>query len=121
MVRVTSGPATRAKHQKIRQATKGYRGKNHTVFRIANQAFIKAGQHAYRGRKQKKRDFRQLWITRINIALRNRGEKYSTMMHRWMHARVDLDRKTLSELAINYPAIFDKLVTLGQSTTPLQA
>ena len=114
MVRVTSGTTRHARHNKVRKATKGYRGKNHTVFRIAHQAFMKAGMHAYVGRKQKKRDFRRLWITRISNALRAQGLRYSSMKNQWLHAKMDIDRKNLSELAVNYPEVFNKVVEAGQ-------
>ncbi|MCF7847082.1 MAG: 50S ribosomal protein L20 [Candidatus Gracilibacteria bacterium] len=114
MVRVNSGTTAHARHKKVRQATKGYRGKNHTTFRLAMQAMMKAGLHAYRGRKQKKRDFRRLWITRISTALRNRGFRYSEVKNGWLHARMEVDRKNLSEIAVQYPSVFDKLVDVAQ-------
>ena len=73
MVRVSSATVTKARHNKVRKATKGYRGKRHSTFRGAMQAYMKAGEHAYKGRKQKKRDFRRLWITRLSTALRAMG------------------------------------------------
>lgn len=110
MVRVNTSTASKARHNKVRKATKGYRGKNHTTFRLGMQAFLKAGQNAYIGRKQKKRDFRKLWITRISNALRAQGLKYSVMKNKWLHAKMDVDRKNLSELAVNYPEVFNKIV-----------
>ncbi len=110
MVRVKGGVAARNRHKKIRKATKGYRGKNHSTYRLGMQAYLKAGQHAYVGRKQKKRDFRRLWITRISAALRAQGLKYSVMKNNWLHALMHVDRKQLSELAMNYPAVFDQIV-----------
>lgn len=115
MVRVKGGVASRNRHKKIRAATKGYRGKNHTTYRLAHQAYMKAGMHAYVGRKQKKRDFRALWITRLSIALRAMGTRYSLMKNQWLHAKVEIDRKNLSELAVNYPAVFEKVVAFGQN------
>ncbi len=114
MVRVKGGPAARARHKKIRKATKGYRGKNHTTFRLGMQAHMKAGLHAYVGRKLKKREFRRLWIGRLSNVLRTMGTNYSTMKNQWLHARVEIDRKNLSELAVNYPAVFEKIVEFGQ-------
>jgi len=114
MVRITGGPASRARHKKIRRATKGYRGKNHSTFRLAKQAFMKAGTHAFVGRKQKKRDFRRLWILRISAALRQKNLRYSQIKNKWLHAKMEIDRKNLSELAINFPKIFDKIVEIAQ-------
>ncbi len=116
MVRVKGGPASRARHTKIRRETKGYRGKNHTIFKLAKQAWMKAGLHAFVGRKQKKRDFRRLWITRISNALRAQGLRYSEIKNKWLHARMDVDRKNLSELAINYPKVFQKIVDVAVNT-----
>lgn len=116
MVRVTGGPASRARHTKIRRETKGYRGKNHSIFRLAKQAWMKAGLHAFVGRKQKKRDFRRLWITRISGALRAQGLRYSEIKNLWLHARMEVDRKNLSELAISYPKVFEKIVEVAKNT-----
>lgn len=114
MVRVTNGSTTHARHAKVRKATKGYRGKNNTVFRLAKQAQMKAGLHAYVGRKQKKRDFRQLWIARISAALRAMGLRYSEIKNKWLHAKMDIDRKNLSELAVNHPQVFEKVVEVAK-------
>ncbi len=110
MVRVKGGVASRNRHKKVRAATKGYRGKRHSTFRLGMQAMMKAGTHAYIGRKQKKRDFRRLWITRISTALRAMGLRYSEVKNQWLHAKMDIDRKNLSELAANYPKVFEKVV-----------
>ena len=115
MVRVKGGVASRNRHKKILKATKGYRGKRSTTFRMAMQAYMKAGTNAYVGRKQKKRDFRRLWISRISIALREKGLRYSEVKNQWLHAQMEVDRKNLSELAINYPAIFDKIIGVAKS------
>lgn len=114
MVRVKGGVASRNRHKKVRAATKGYRGKNHTTFRLGNQAMMKAGMHAYVGRKEKKRTWRRLWISRISIALRNMGLRYSEIKNKWLHARVELDRKSLSELAVNYPKVFENVVEVAK-------
>jgi len=116
MVRVTGGTAAHARHKKVRKAAKGYRGKRHSTFRMAMQAVMKAGMHAYVGRKQKKRDFRRLWITRISAALRNMGLRYSQVKNQWLHARMEIDRKNLSELAVNYPAVFEKVVDVAKKS-----
>ena len=76
---------------------------------------MKAGLHAFVGRKQKKRDFRRLWITRISNALRAQGLRYSEIKNKWLHARMDVDRKNLSELAINYPAVFQQVVEVAKN------
>jgi len=114
MVRVTAGPATRRRHKKILTSTKGYRASFSRVFKMAKQANMRAGRHAYIGRKQKKRTFRALWITRISAALRARGLNYSTAKNKWLHARMEIDRKNLSEIAGNYPAVFDKIVDIAR-------
>ncbi|MCF7812474.1 50S ribosomal protein L20 [Candidatus Gracilibacteria bacterium] len=114
MVRITGGPASRARHNKVRKATKGYRHKNHTTFKLAQQAHMKAGLHAYVGRKQKKRDFRRLWITRISAALRTMGLRYSEIKNKWLHAHMEIDRKNLSELAVNYPQVFEQVVEVAK-------
>lgn len=120
MVRVTSNPATRDRHRKIRKATKGYRGKNHSTFRLGMQAYMKSGMHAYVGRKQKKRDFRQLWISRISTTLRSMGLRYSDIKNKWLHAQMDVDRKNLSELAIHYPEVFKKVVDVAQKAQKIK-
>jgi large subunit ribosomal protein L20 len=76
---------------------------------------MKAGMHAYVGRKQKKRDFRQLWITRISSALRALGFRYSEIKNQWLHAQMNVDRKNLSELAIQYPQVFEKVVEVARN------
>ena len=113
MVRVKGGVASRNRHKKVLKATKGFRGKRSTVFRLAMQAYMKSGMNAYIGRKQKKRDFRALWITRISTALRAQGLRYSAIKNGWLHARMEVDRKNLSELAISYPEVFNKVVQVG--------
>lgn len=103
MPRVKRGVTAHAKHKKILDAAKGYRGRRKNVFRVATQAVTKAGQYAYRDRRQKKRQFRQLWITRINAAARECGLSYSRFINGLMKAAVEIDRKVLAELAV-----FDK-------------
>lgn len=116
MVRIKGGVASRNRHKKIRKATKGYKGKRHTTFKNAMQAYMKAGKNAYVGRKQKKRDFRRLWISRISAALRMDGNRYSEIKNKWLHARMEIDRKNLSELAVNYPDVFKNVVDLAKKT-----
>ena len=100
MSRVKRGVTAHARHKKILKLAKGYRGARSRVFRVAKQAVIKAGQYAYRDRKQRKRDFRRLWIIRINAAARESGLSYSRMMDGLHKAGVEVDRKMLAELAI---------------------
>ncbi len=114
MVRVKGGVASRNRHKKVLAQTKGFRGKRSTTFKMAMQALMKAGTNAYVGRKQKKRDFRALWIGRISTALRAKGLRYSAVKNGWLHARMEIDRKNLSELAVNYPAVFDKVVEVAK-------
>ncbi len=120
MVRVKGGIAAHARHKKIRKLTKGYRHKNHTTFAWGHQAFMKAGVHAYESRKLKKRDFRKLWIARISATLRQMGLRYSVVKNQWLHAKMEIDRKNLSELAVNYPAVFAKIVEGAKSAKKIQ-
>ena len=103
MSRVKRGVTARARHKKIITLAKGYRGRRKSVYRIAKQAVMKAGQYAYRDRRQRKRQFRTLWIARINAAARNAGMKYSTFMNGLKKAQIEVDRKVLADLAV-----FDK-------------
>ena len=103
MPRVKRGVTAHARHKKILTLAKGYRGRRKSVYRIAKQAVMKAGQYAYRDRRQKKRQFRALWIARINAAAREVGLKYSTFMNGLKKAQVEVDRKVLADLAV-----FDK-------------
>ncbi len=114
MTRVTGGTAAHARHKKVRAQAKGYRSKRSSTFRMAKQAVMKAGMHAYVGRKQKKRDFRRLWITRISAALRAVGLRYSEVKNKWLHAKMEVDRKSLSELAMNFPKVFEKVVEVAK-------
>ena len=101
MARVKGGPRAHARHRKVIKAAKGYYGRRKNCFRTAVQAVEKAGQYAYRDRRAKKRDFRKLWIQRINAAARLHDLKYSTLMHGLKLAGIELDRKSLSEIAIH--------------------
>ena len=103
MPRVKRGVTARARHKKIIALAKGYRGRRKSVYRIAKHAVMKAGQYAYRDRRQRKRQFRALWIARINAAAREVGLKYSTFMNGLKKAQIDVDRKVLADLAV-----FDK-------------
>ena len=103
MPRVKRGVTARARHRKILDAAKGYRGRRKNVYRIAKEAVMKAGQYQYRDRRQRKRQFRALWIARINAGARELGMKYSTLMNGLKKASIEVDRKVLADLAV-----FDK-------------
>ena len=100
MPRVKRGVTAHARHKKILKAAKGYRGARSNVFRVAKQAVIKAGQYAYRDRRQRKRQFRRLWIARINAAARECGLSYSRFMDGLHKTGIEIDRKMLAELAV---------------------
>ena len=110
MARVKRGVTARRRHKKIIGRAKGYYNARRKVFRAAKQAVIKAGQYAYRDRRQKKRHFRTLWITRLSAACRARGINYNRFIPAVIAAGVELNRKMLSELAIADPAAFDAIV-----------
>jgi len=101
MARVKRGVQARRRHKKVLGRAKGYYNARRKVFRVAKQAVIKAGQYAYIGRKLKKRDFRSLWITRINAAARMNGISYSRFMNGLLKAGITLDRKVLADIAVN--------------------
>ncbi len=109
MARVKRGVTARRRHKKILKLAKGYYNARRKVFRVANQAVIKAGQYAYIGRKQKKRNFRSLWITRINAAARMNGLSYSRFMNGMLKAGITLDRKVLADIAVHDSAGFAAL------------
>ncbi|MBS4020726.1 50S ribosomal protein L20 [Azonexus hydrophilus] len=100
MSRVKRGVTARARHKKVLALAKGYRGRRKNVYRIAKQAVMKAGQYQYRDRRQRKRQFRSLWIARINAAARELGMKYSTFMNGLKKANIEVDRKVLADLAV---------------------
>ena len=101
MPRVKRGVTARARHKKVLDQAKGYRGRRKNVYKIAKQAVMKAGQYAYRDRRNKKRDFRRLWIVRINAAARINGMSYSRFMNGLMKAGITLDRKVLADIAVH--------------------
>jgi large subunit ribosomal protein L20 len=109
MPRVKRGVTARARHKKVLDQAKGYRGRRSTVYRIAKEAVMKAGQYAYRDRRQRKRQFRALWIARINAAAREMGLTYSTLMNGLKKAAVEVDRKVLADLAVMDKAAFAKI------------
>ena len=110
MTRIKRGVTTRAKHKRILEQAKGYRGRRKNVFRVANEAVMKAGQYAYRDRRQRKRQFRALWIARINAAARQHGLTYSVFMNGLSRAEIGVDRKVLSDIAIFDKDAFAKIV-----------
>lgn len=115
MARVSAGPASHARHRKVIKAAKGYYGRRKNTFRAANQAVEKAGQYAYRDRRNKKRTFRALWIQRINAAVREHGLTYSRFMSGLRVSGVEVDRKILADLAVHQPEAFQALVTEAQT------
>ena len=110
MPRVKRGVTARARHKKVLALAKGFRGRRGNVFRIAKQAVMKAGQYAYRDRRNRKRVFRRLWIARINAASRELGVTYSKFMAGLKKAQIDIDRKVLADMAVNDPAAFGSIV-----------
>src|ERR1700759_110718 len=119
MPRVKRGVTARARHKKIIKLAKGYRGRRNNVYRIAKQAVMRAGQYAYRDRRNRKRVFRALWIARINAAAREHGITYSRFMNGMNKASIGLDRKVLAELAVNDKPGFAAIV--AQVKTSLNA
>lgn len=116
MPRVKRGVTAHRRHKKILKLAKGYRGSKHKLFRVAKEQVMKSGQYAYIHRRLKKRDFRKLWIARINAAARNNGTTYSRMVHGLKEAGVDINRKMLADLAVNDPQGFTKLVELAKQS-----
>jgi large subunit ribosomal protein L20 len=110
MPRVKRGVTARARHKKVLALAKGYRGRRKNVYRIAKQAVMKAGQYAYRDRRQRKRQFRALWIIRINAAARECGLSYSKFMNGLKRAAIEVDRKVLADLAVFDKAAFGHFV-----------
>ena len=115
MPRVERGVTARARHKKVLDAAKGYRGRRSTVYRIAKEAVMKAGQYAYRDRRQRKRQFRALWIARINAAARELGMNYSNFMNGLKKAEIEVDRKVLADLAVFDKAAFAALANQAKA------
>ena len=115
MPRSVNSVASRARRKKILKQAKGYFGRRKNVFRVAKQAVDKARQYAYRDRRVRKRDFRSLWIQRINAAVRSHGLTYSQFIHGMSKTDLDLDRKILSEIAISDPDTFKNIVDTAKS------
>jgi len=115
MVRVKRGKAGHRRHKKVLRAAKGFRGSRSKTFRAAKETLLRAGAFAYRDRKKKKRDFRRLWILRINAATRSKGLSYSRFIHGLNKAGIKMNRKMISELAIASPEVFDSLVAKAEA------
>ncbi|HAT51628.1 MAG: 50S ribosomal protein L20 [Nitrospirae bacterium] len=120
MPRVKRGVPAHARHKKILKLAKGYRGRNGTCFRIALQKVEKGLKYAYRDRKNRKREFRRLWIARINAGARLSGLSYSRFMHGLAEAGIELDRKVLADLAVSHPEDFARLAQTVKAALPAQ-
>ena len=116
MPRVKRGVTAHARHKKILKLAKGYRGRRNNVYRVAKQAVMKAGQYAYRDRRQRKRQFRALWIARINAAARECGLSYSVFMNGLKKASIEVDRKVLADLAVFDKPAFGKFVDQAKAS-----
>ena len=116
MPRVKRGVTARARHKKVIAQAKGFRGRRKNVFRIAKEAVMKAGQYQYRDRRNKKREFRALWIARINAAVRVVGMTYSVFMNGLKKASIDIDRKVLADLAVYDKAAFGKIAEQAKAS-----
>lgn len=114
MARVKGGTISRARHKKVLDQAKGYFGSKHRLYRTANEQVMHSGKYAFRDRKQKKRDFRKLWITRINAACRQNDISYSKFINGLNKAEIDINRKMLSEIAIDNPKAFTELVSVAK-------
>ncbi|WP_316570921.1 50S ribosomal protein L20 [Neobacillus sp. YIM B06451] len=114
MPRVKGGTVTRKRRKKVLKLAKGYFGSKHTLYKVANQQVMKSLMYAYRDRRQKKRDFRKLWITRINAAARINGLSYSRLMHGLKLAGIEVNRKMLAELAVSDAAAFAELANAAK-------
>jgi len=115
-VRVKGGPQTQRRHKKVLAVTKGQRGTKHRLYKRANEAMMKSLGYAYRDRRVRKRNFRRLWITRINAAARQSEMSYSQFMHGLKQAGVELDRKALADIAVNDASSFQQLVEIAKGT-----
>ncbi len=115
-MRVKTGPRTRQRHSKILRETKGYWGTRHTLFRRANEAWMKAGFYAYRDRRNRRREIHRLWITRINAAARLHGMSYSSLVHGLKQAGVELDRKILADIAVRDAEAFAKITAVAKGS-----
>ena len=121
MPRVKRGVASRARRKKVLKQAKGYYGARSRQFKVAKQAVIRAGQYAYRDRRQRKRQFRNLWIIRINAAAREHGLSYSRFIAGLKKAAIDVDRKVLADLAMHEPAAFAVLAEQAKAALPAES
>lgn len=115
MARIKRGVTSHARHKKVIKQAKGYRGRRKNTIRVAMQAVEKAGQYAYRDRRNRKRDFRSLWIQRINAASREHGMNYARFMSGLKHAGIEVDRKVLADIAVREPEAFKALVEQAEA------
>jgi large subunit ribosomal protein L20 len=115
MPRAKNSPAKRKRHKKWIKRAAGYRGRRSTVFKLAKEATLKAGQYAYRDRRHKKNDFRKLWQIRINAAVRQHNLSYSKFIHGLRENKIELDRKVLAQIAERQPELFQKVVESTQT------
>lgn len=115
MPRVKGGTVTRKRRKKVLKLAKGYFGTKHTLYKVANQQVMKSGNYAFRDRRQKKRDFRKLWITRINAAARMNGLSYSRLMHGLKLSGIEVNRKMLADLAVNDLTAFNQLADAAKA------
>ena len=114
-MRIRGGPKTKRRHKKVLALTKGQRGSKHRLFKRANEAMMKSLEYAYRDRRNRKRDFRRLWITRINAATRQNDMSYSQFIHGLKQAGVELDRKALADIAVHDAPAFKHLVEIAKA------
>ena len=114
MPRVKGGVVSRKRRKRVLKLAKGYFGSKHTLYKTANEQVMKSLQYAYRDRRQKKRDFRKLWITRINAAARMNGLSYSKLMHGLKLAGIEVNRKMLADLAVNDPKAFTEIAEIAK-------
>lgn len=115
MPRVKGGTVTRKRRKKVLKLAKGYFGSKHTLYKVANLQVMKSGNYAFRDRRQKKRDFRKLWITRINAAARMNGLSYSRLMHGLKLSGIEVNRKMLADLAVNDLNAFNQLADAAKA------
>ncbi|KJD59094.1 MULTISPECIES: 50S ribosomal protein L20 [Bacillus amyloliquefaciens group] len=115
MPRVKGGTVSRQRRKKVLKLAKGYFGSKHRLYKVANQQVMKSGNYAFRDRRQKKRDFRKLWITRINAAARMNGLSYSRLMHGLKLSGIEVNRKMLADLAVNDLTAFNQLADAAKS------
>lgn len=115
MPRVKGGTVTRKRRKKVLKLAKGYFGSKHTLYKVANQQVMKSGNYAFRDRRQKKRDFRKLWITRINAFARMNGLSYSRLMHGLKLSGIEVNRKMLADLAVNDLTAFNQLADAAKA------